>query len=211
MTTVDIILFDGVDELDFAMPYEILASCRKLVDGRWSDRPAFKVQTVAEYRTPVRCANGLSVIADRTFDQAPESDIVIIPGGPGAQRDPLPFKLVEFLGQASDTSDVIASICTGAFVLAKIGLADHHQMTTHHARTAELQRLYPRIRVVTGQRVVSDGRDRFLMSAGGITCGVDLALALIARYEGKDTAAYAAKRLEWPGVIEPVTQPAAAR
>jgi transcriptional regulator GlxA family with amidase domain len=203
MTTVDVLLYDGVDELDFAAPLEILASCRRLVNGRWSDRFAFTVQTVAEFRTPVRTAHGLNIVPDKTFEQAPECDIVIVPGGPGAQRDPLPLKMVEFLRLSRETADVIASVCTGAFIVAKVGLADHHQITTHHARCADLQRLYPKARVVTGQRVVTDGRDGHLMSTGGITCGVDLALSLIQRYEGRDTAAYAAKRLEWPGA--PIT------
>jgi transcriptional regulator GlxA family with amidase domain len=155
----------------------------------------------------VRTANGLNVIPDKTFDQAQEADIVIVPGGPGAQRDPLPLKLTEFLRQARDTADVIASVCTGAFIIAKVGLADHHQITTHHARCADLQQLYPKARVVTGQRVVVDGRDGHLMSTGGIICGVDLALALIQRYEGRDTAAFAAKRLEWPGAAPTVSTP----
>lgn len=209
MTTVDVLLYDGVDELDFAAPLEILASCRRLVNGKWSDRHAFTVQTVAEFRSPVRTAHGLNVIADKTLETAPEADIVIVPGGPGAQRDPLPLKLIEFLRQSRDTADVIASVCTGAFILAKVGLADHHQITTHHARCADLQHLYPKSRVITGQRVVTDGRDGHLMSTGGITCGVDLALALIQRYEGRDTAAYAAKRLEWPGTVQSLQTPLA--
>ena len=203
MVTVDVLLYEGVDELDFCAPYEILSSCRKIINGRWSDRPAFMVQTVAEYRTPVHCAHGLNVLPDKTYNQALEADIVIVPGGPGAQRDPLPLKMTEFLAQARLTADVVASICTGAFILAKVGLAEHRQITTHQARCADLQRLYPKAKVVTGQRVVTDGPDGNLISSGGIMCGVDLTLELIRRYEGRDTAAYAAKRLEWPGAPIP--------
>lgn len=207
MTIVDIILFDGVDELDFIAPYNILGSCRRLVDGHWSDRPAFTVQTVAEYRSPVRCANGLNVIPDRTFEMATEADVVIVPGGPGAQRDPLPLKLIEFLMQARDTADVIASVCTGAYIVCKTGLADHHQMTTHHARIADLQKQYPKVHVLAGHRVLTDSRDGHLMSTGGITCGIDLALALIQRYDGRDTAAFAAKRLAWVAPTVPTLTP----
>jgi transcriptional regulator GlxA family with amidase domain len=197
MALVDFVLYDGVDELDFGAPFEVLASCRRIVDGRWSDRPAFKVETVAEYRSPVRCANGLSIIPDRTFDMATEADIVIVPGGPGSQRDPLPPKLVEYLQIAHDSVDLIASVCTGVFIVAKCGLADHHQVTTHQSRLADLQRQYPKAVVLGGHRVVTDTRGH-LMSTGGISCGIDLALLIIQRFEGRDTAAYAAKRLEWP-------------
>jgi transcriptional regulator GlxA family with amidase domain len=197
MALVDILLYEGVDELDFAAPFEVLCSCRRLVEGRWSDRPAFKVETVAEYRSPVRCANGLCIIPDRTFDMATEADIVIVPGGPGAQRDPLPPKIVEFLQIAHDSADVIASVCTGIFIVAKCGLADHHQVTTHQSRLADLHQQHPKAIVVSGQRVVTDTRGH-LMSTGGISCGIDLALLIIQRFEGRDTAAIAAKRLEWP-------------
>ena len=122
---------------------------------------------------------------------------MIVPGGPGARRENLPLHILEFLHRAVDSAEIIASVCTGAFILAKAGLADGHQMTTHAAQIETLAKLYPKVRVVKGPRVVSGGGK--LMSSAGISAGIDLALAIIARYEGKDTASFAAKRLEWPG------------
>ena len=84
MKTVDILLYDGVDELDFCGPYETLASCRRLVDGKWSEKPAFHVQTVADKRSTVSCSHGLCVLPDKSLAQAFEADIIIVPGGPGA-------------------------------------------------------------------------------------------------------------------------------
>jgi transcriptional regulator GlxA family with amidase domain len=198
MAIVDVVLFDGVDELDFCAPFEILASCRRLLNGKWAGQPAFQVQTVAETRAPIRTAHGLSIIPDITFDKAPNANVVIVPGGPGAQNEHLSHRLLEFLHYSSDTSDVVASVCTGVFILARAGLTDHHSVTTHATRIPDLQKQYPKTRVVTGQRVVIDGANRNLITTGGISCGVDLALALIKRFEGRDTAAYAARRIEWP-------------
>ncbi len=213
MKTVDVLLFDGVDELDFCGPYEALASCRRLVDGRWSDKPAFHVQTVADGSRTIKCAHGLCVLPDKSLAQAYEADVVIIPGGPGARKETLPLHILEFLTRAADSAEIIASVCTGAFILAQAGLADGHQITTHAAQADTLAKLYPKVHVVKGPRVVASGKT--LMSSAGISAGIDLALAIIARYEGKDTAQFAAKRLEWPGqwaeaTLRPAPAPAKA-
>ncbi len=197
MKTVDVLLYDGVDELDFCGPYEALASCRRIVDGKWSDKPAFHVQTVADRRSTVTGSHGLCILPDKSLAQAHDADIVIVPGGPGARKETLPLHILEFLQNASDTAEIIASVCTGAFILAKSGLADGHQLTTHSAQLELLAKTYPKIHVVKGARVINGGGK--LMSSAGITAGIDLALAIIARYEGQETARLAAKRLEWPG------------
>ena len=197
MRTVDVLLYDGVDELDFCGPYEILASCRRLVDGRWSDKPAFQVQTVADRRATVQCAHKLCVLPDKSLAEAFDADIIIIPGGPGSRKDTLPLHVMEFLRKASDTAEVIASVSTGAFILARTGLADGHRITTHASHLESMAKTYPAIKVVKGSRVVSSGKA--IMSSAGISAGMDLALAIIERFEGKETARLAARRLEWTG------------
>ncbi len=197
MRTVDVLLYEGVDELDFCGPYEILASCRRIVDGRWSEKPAFHVQTVADRRATVQCAHKLCVLPDKSLAEAFEADIIIIPGGPGSRKDNLPLHMMEFLRKASDTAEVIASVSTGAYILARTGLADGHRITTHASHLETMAKAYPSIKMVKGSRVVSSGKT--IMSCGGISAGIDLALAIIERFEGKETARLAARRLEWSG------------
>ena len=197
MRTVDVLLYEGVDELDFCGPYEILASCRRVIDGRWSEKPAFQVQTVADRRATVQCAHKLCVLPDKSLAEAFDADIIIVPGGPGSRKDNLPLHVMEFLRKASDTAEVIASVSTGAFILARTGLADGHRMTTHASHLETLAKAYPTIKVMRGSRVISSGKT--IMSSGGISAGLDLALAIIERFEGKETAKLAAKRLEWAG------------
>jgi len=199
MKTVDVLLYDGVDELDFCGPFEVLASCRRVIDGKWSDKQAFHVETVAEHRSTVTCAHGLCILPEKALAQAREADIIIVPGGPGAQKANIPLHILEFLRKCSETADVIASVSTGAFILGKAGLIEGHQIATHFARADDLGKQYPGTRVVKGQRVVSSGKTRTIMSSAGISAGIDLALALIDKYEGRATAALAARRLEWPG------------
>ena len=198
MKTVTMLLYEGVDEMDFCGPLEVLASCRKVVDGKRTDKPAFLVETIAARIGSIRCAHGVQVLPDKSVTQALESDIVLVPGGPGARQDSaVSSLLLEYLAKATATAELIASVCTGAFIVARTGIADGRRMATHHAASEELARQYPRIHVVTGQRVVTDGND--LISSAGISAGIDLALALVERYEGREAARMTARRMEWPG------------
>ena len=198
MKTVTMLLYEGVDEMDFCGPLEVLASCRKVVDGKRTDKPAFLVETIAARIGSIRCAHGVQVLPDKSVAQALESDIVLVPGGPGARQDSaVSSLLLEYLAKATATAELIASVCTGAFIVARTGIADGRRLATHHAASEELARQYPRIHVVTGQRVVTDGND--LISSAGISAGIDLALALVERYEGREAARMTARRMEWPG------------
>ena len=198
MKTVTMLLYDGVDEMDFCGPLEVLASCRKVVDGKRTDKPAFLVETIAARVGSIRCAHGVQILPDKSVTQALESDIVLVPGGPGARQEkaisPL---LLEYLAKSTATAELVASVCTGAFIVARAGIADGRRMATHHAAAEDLAKQYPRIHVVTGQRVVTDGSD--LISSAGISAGIDLALALVERYEGREAARMTARRMEWPG------------
>ncbi len=132
--------------------------------------------------------------------QAYEADIIIIPGGPGARKENLPLHILEFLIRAGDSAEIIASVCTGAFILAKAGLADGHQMTTHAAQTDTLARLYPKIYGVKGPRVVSGGSK--LLSSAGISVGIDLAwrLSPLRRQRNRPL------RREAPGMARPLVR-----
>jgi transcriptional regulator GlxA family with amidase domain len=199
MKTVNIILYEGVAELDFCGPFEALASCRRMANGKWSDKPAFHVETVAEHRATIQCASGLTVLPDKSLKQARESDIILVPGGPGARKETLSPHLLEYLQTARDTAELFASVGTGAFILGRAMLLKGRRATTHSTQLQTFANLFAHTSVVQGPRVVSDGLD--LMSSGGMTAGLDLALAMILRYEGDDTARMAAKRLEWNGQL----------
>jgi transcriptional regulator GlxA family with amidase domain len=203
MKTVQILIFEGVDELDVTGVYETLASCRTVVNGHWSDKAAFHVEVVAEHRTTVECAHGMKICADRSLSGAVTSDIVIIPGGPGARRSNLPTHILEYVDYSHQTALVVASVSTGAFITARAGLTDGFEVVTHHAQADTLAKMYPKTKVIRDQRVVISGRQNNLMSCGGISAGIDLALCLIHRCEGQQTAVLAGKRLEWPGYYDP--------
>jgi transcriptional regulator GlxA family with amidase domain len=152
---------------------------------------AFRLYTVAETMQPVRASGGMKIVPDFTLATAPAPKIIVIP----AQREPSEAVLT-WIRQASKTTDVTMSVCTGAFVLAKTGLLSGKAATTHHGAYAELAMAFPDIRVKRGARFVEDGN---LASAGGLSSGIDLSLRVVERYFGRDVAQKTAFWMEYQG------------
>lgn len=181
-------LFDQVEVLDFAGPYEVLAGVTHL------DQPLFEVLTVAP-RADISCRGGLKVVADYTFEHCPHLDLLLVPGGPGtrvSEEELAP--LVEFVRRQAAKVSYLASVCTGAFLLARAGVLAGRRATTHHARRHELQSNFPEIDVIAA-RVVDDGR---MITAAGVSSGVHLALHLAERFGSPETALREQRRIEWP-------------
>jgi transcriptional regulator GlxA family with amidase domain len=174
MVTTGILLFDDVEELDFAGPWEVLTAARKEGDV---------VVTVAEHDRPVTAAKGLRVLADHTFDTCPDLDVVLVPGGAGTRRDDDDV-LVKWLADRASRATWVASVCTGAFLLWKAGIAQGRTVTTHWAYVDTL-RAKGDLTVVDDERYVVDGN---LVTAAGVSAGIDMALWLVAQLHGEDHA-----------------------
>lgn len=121
-----ILLFDDVEVLDFCGPFEVFS-----VAGPFVDPPAFRVYTVAETTKPVLARNGLSVNPHYALADAPPPDILLIPGGLGTRREMHNGELIDWIRDRSKTAELVLSVCTGALLLAKAGLLDGLEATTH--------------------------------------------------------------------------------
>jgi len=187
---VGILLFDDVEVLDFAGPYEVCSGTRAP-----SGRPYVDVVTVGS-RKEVRCRGGLRVHPDHVIEDCPTLDALIVPGGPGAdERSPLQDELIlPFLRERAGSTAVVASVCTGAFLLGRAGLLDGRRATTHSAALEALSREFPTIHVVTA-KVVDEGS---ILTAAGVSSGIDLGLHLFERWFGPDARARAAQGLDGP-------------
>jgi transcriptional regulator GlxA family with amidase domain len=174
MVTTGILLFDDVEELDFAGPWEVLTAARK--DGD-------VVVTVAEHDRPVRAAKGLRVVPDHTFATCLELDVVVVPGGQGTRRTD-DDALVSWLAEVAGRAEWVTSVCTGAFLLWKAGVARGRTVTTHWAFVDTL-RAKGDITVVDDQRFVVDDH---LVSAAGVSAGIDMAFWLVGELYGEDHA-----------------------
>ncbi len=186
--TVAFPLFEDAEELDLVGPWEALALARDY------GQQEVTLLTVASGFDPVRMRGGLRVVPDHSFASAPPADAIIVPGGPGARDEAIAGPAAAWLAERRETP-VIASVCTGSFVLAQAGLLDGKSATTHHSRLDQLRERYPTVRVMRGLRIVDNGN---ILTAGGVTAGIDLGLHLVGRYFGKNLQNRIADVMEYP-------------
>jgi len=187
MRRVLIVLFDGVQSLDVTGPLEAFAHARTADGG-----PAYEVRTASLRGQQARASSGLRLLPDDAlagFGRRPP-DLLVIPGGPGArQADP---ELVRWVRDHARQARRLASVCTGAFLLAEAGLLAGRRVTTHWAWCAELAGKYPDITVDPDPIFIKDGD---LATSAGVTAGIDLALALIEDDLGREGALAVARGL----------------
>ncbi|MCX5250541.1 DJ-1/PfpI family protein [Streptomyces sp. NBC_00201] len=165
---IAIVLYDGFTALDAVGPYETL--------GRLPDS---ETVFVAERTGPVRTDSGnLALTADRTLDEVPNPDVVVVPGGPGQTAQMDNKALLDWICAADATSTWTTSVCTGSLLLAAAGLLDGHRATSHWLALDELRKFGVE---PTGERVVTDGK---YVTAAGVSSGIDMGLALLGRISG---------------------------
>ena len=191
---IGIFIYDQVEVLDFAGPFEVYvtASRVKLKKMPGAEVP-FEVFTVAAQKKAVTARGGLMVTPTYGFGGHPMPDVVIIPGGviDGIESDPA---ILDWLKSVDRNSEITASVCTGAFLLAKAGLLDDMPATTHWEDQADLKAMYPGIHVLKGKRWVDNGK---VVTAGGISAGISMSLHLVARLEDEGLAVATARQMEF--------------
>ena len=189
---VGILVFDDVEVLDFAGPFEVFAVADEL-----SGHAAFNVFTMAPRPGVVRANNGLKVVPDYTVDDCPVPSVLVVPGGFGTRALMRNSVIMEWIHRAAGRSEVTLSICTGALLLAKAGLLDGLRVTTHHELLGMLGELAPLAVVDTGARFHDNGR---VVTAAGISAGIDASLHLVGRLLGPGASEATATYMEYgPG------------
>jgi len=181
---IGFLVYEGVEEMDLVGPWEVFGVAAEILSG------AAELYTFGRSMDPVRGNHGLRLAPDVPFGDAPDVDLLIVPGGRGrreAMKDPLTLR---FLRERKPITERVASVCTGAFLLAEAGLLEGREATTHPRFLEEL-RGYASVRV-REERVVDAGD---LLSAGGVACGIDLALHLVGRIFGEGLRSSVAREL----------------
>ena len=186
---VGIFLFNEVEVLDFAGPFEVFSLAEK--DGE----KIFDVITIGEHQHTISARNGLIVQPNTTFENCPDLDILIIPGGYGAENIEIKNPVtLQWIKEQYKKVNLLASVCTGAFLLAECGLLDDKEATTHWMDTDLLAKTYPKVKVKRDVKFVEDGD---IITAGGISAGIHMSFHIIKKLFGKEIAAYTAKRMEY--------------
>lgn len=185
--TTGILIFDDAEELDFVGPWEVFTMAR--MGGHEEDR----VVTIAERSHPVRCAKGMRVLPDHTFADAPPLDVVLVPGGQGTRKEVDNPVLVDWLAKTGATCTWVTSVCTGSYLLHRAGLAKGRRVTTHWAFCATL-REQGDVEVLEGVRYVRDGH---VVTAAGVSAGIDMALWLVGQLQGVPHARQTQRLMEY--------------
>jgi transcriptional regulator GlxA family with amidase domain len=185
-----ILIFPDVEILDFCGPYEVFS-----VANRFVEPAAFNVFTVAEKPSPVVTHNGLSVNPMFELAHCPRPDLLLVPGGRGTRAEMNNSALIDWIRNAAADADLILSVCTGSLLLAKAGLLDGLEATTHHGAMDLLREAAPAATVRADRRFVDNGQ---VICSAGIAAGIDMSLHVVAKLHGDDVAAKTAKQMEYP-------------
>ncbi len=193
---VAFVVTEGANVIDLAGSWEVFQDV--MVEGRGSthgESMPFELFTVGDRKAPVTATGGLKIVPEYTFADAPAPRIVVV----GAQQGS-PEMIAWLQKVAADPhTDVVMSVCTGAFKLAKAGLLDGKRATTHHDFFDALAKQYPKVTVERGPRFVRSSTHVF--TAGGLTSGIDLALHVVGLYFGQATANRTAAYMEHAGAV----------
>lgn len=189
--SVAVLIFEGVELLDFAGPFEVFSSARAVSGDR---ERLMKVFAVAESLAPVTCRNGLIVQPDYTLENCPPADILVAPGGTGTRTAITRPELIEWLFQRSQEAELTTSVCTGSFLLAKANLLAGKAVTTHWASIQRMRNDFPDLEVQENVRWVDSDK---IVTGAGVSAGIDMSLHVLERLYGPEVAQATARDIEY--------------
>lgn len=197
---VGIYLFDDVEVLDFAGPYEVFTTASRVhsrvrlaAEASTAVSPFFTVITIAREHGVVRARAGLRTLADFPITQHPRLDVLIVPGGAVDAELEKPDVIAWVRSQAGKVP-LLASVCTGAFLLARTGRLDGLDVTTHWEDIESLRAMFPALTVREGVRWVDQGP---IVTSAGISAGIDMSLHLVERLHSRELAFRTARQMDF--------------
>lgn len=186
MTTFGFVVFDDAEELDFVGPWEVFAAHVMLAKEG-------SATLIAEHERPVRCAKGMRVVPDVSFASAPDVDVLVVPGGMGTRRELRNPVMIDYLRKAGARAAWVTSVCTGSLLLHEAGFARNKNVTTHHS-VVEALRARGDVTVHADRRWVVDGN---LVTAAGVSAGIDMALWLVGQLASPEVARAVQRYIEY--------------
>ena len=194
MLRIGIYIFDQVEVLDFAGPFEVFTTAtRVFLKHAKGTKAPFEVVTIARTKAAIRARAGLVIAPDFTIENHPKLDALLIPGGV-VDEELKSQALCEWIQTVVPTTKLSASICTGAFLLARAGLLEGKKATTHWEDIDDLKTMFPNTNVVENVRWVDEGH---IVTSAGISAGIDMSLHLVRRLVDNDLAEKTARQLEF--------------
>ncbi len=192
---VGILIFDDVEILDVAGPFEVFAVTRLNEEQRLQQSSPFKVYLISEINKQITAIGGLRLTPDMTITECPELDLLIIPGGWGTRKESKNKVLVNWIGNQFTNDRLIASVCTGSSLLGKAGLLDGRDATTHWRAFDFLQESAPKARILKNVRFTLIEP---IFTSAGVSAGIDLALRIVSHFFGTEIGQTTARHMEYP-------------
>lgn len=186
---VGIFIYENAEVLDFSGPFEVFSTANRLS----ALDEVFNVFLVAEEVRPVNARGGYSVNPHYCFKDHPKIDVLVVVGGVHIEELGKP-SVINWISTVSKSATIVASVCTGAFLIAQAGLLVNLKVTTHWEDIKDLQESYPDLTVIDNQRWVDEGK---FVTSGGISAGIDMSLHLVSKLTGTKLAAKTAKQMEY--------------
>lgn len=197
MKKIAVVLFDDVEVLDFAGPFEVFS-----ITGKRKIGEPYEVFTVAEKDT-IAARNQLIVKPTYTFANCPTPNIFLIPGGGGYHADGAPFGsrkemdnpvMLNWVLNEFGNAELVLSVCTGALILAKTGLLENLEATTHFMAVDSLRQIAPSTKVWPEKRWVDNGK---IILSAGVSAGIDMSFYVVEKLQGKEVALEAARYMQY--------------
>ncbi len=184
---IGIYIYDNAEVLDFSGPFEVFSTAKRLANKDWN------VFLVAERLSLVKARGGFDVQPHYSFDNAPDIDVIVIVGGVHTE-EVKKSKVTEWINKTSSNAKIVASVCTGAFLLAKANVVTDHCVTTHWEDISDLRKDFPRLEVQEDVRWVQQGN---IVTSAGISAGIDMSLFLISELDSTELAQKTAKQMDY--------------
>ena len=192
-TTIGILIFDGAEELDFVGPYEVFTMTNEVFSRAGKPRP-YDVLLLAEHDRAITCAKAMQILPHATTANHPPLDVLLIPGGQGTRREVKNETLLAWIAATAAGCTWITSVCTGALLLTAAGPARGKRVTTHWGFVEQLRGRNEAAEVLENVRYVRDGK---VVTAAGVSAGIDMALWLTGQMHGPDIARKVQRAMEY--------------
>lgn len=184
---IGIYMYEHAEVLDFSGPFEVFSTAKRISDQSW------QIFTIAETTNVVSARGDFQVLPHYSIDNHPKIDLLIVVGGDHTAELNKP-NIIKWIASTAKACQLVASVCTGAFLLAKAGLINGKNVTTHWQDIEDLRQQFPQLKVMENQRWVTDG---LYTTSGGISAGIDMSLQLVSVIGDNTLAKNTAKQMEY--------------
>ncbi len=192
--TIGLLIFDDAEELDFVGPWEVFTASKMALENSEPPQAAHTCVLISQTGQTVRCNKGMRVAADHSFEDCPPLDVLLVPGGQGTRREVENAELIEWVQRTAQGCTWVTSVCTGSLILTAAGPAKDRRVTTHWGFVKSLRERNEAADVVDDARFVRDGN---VVTAAGVSAGIDMALWLIGQIYSPGHARQVQKYIEY--------------